>query len=217
MALQVRQVKKDKTWTALLIEESESSLKRRKASRERTFRRMYSSVFVLVTAGFVLYCSLFYVGAFVDVGEVVGISQSVRAEKAQKNITEMQRTKKRTLFSPIIENFSTNRIYMRKGQSILATYSLPNRTKLSLNVIQCKSQPILEVFKCEPLGQRKTVIRNRTTGFIEFTVTEPGFYYFEDEVIKTPNTELTAYVDYRIVWQRGSRQAAQANPLLQLR
>lgn len=217
MALQVRQKKKDKTWTALLLEESESSLKRREASRERTFRRMYSSIFVLVSAGFVAYCSLFYIGAFLDVGDVVGVSQSARADKAQKNVTEMPRTKNRTLFSPIIENFYTNRIYMRKGQSILATYSLPNQTKLSLKIKQCKSMPILEVFKCKSLGEQKKVIRNKTTGYIEFTVSEPGFYYFDNEVIKTPNKKLTAYVDYRIVWQRGSRQALKPRPLAQLR
>lgn len=126
MALTIKQTRKDKTWTSILMEESEKSLKRRK------FRRMYTSVFVLVSAGFVLYCSLFYVGAFFDAGKIVGMSQSVRAEKAQNNVRNMQRVKKRTLFSPVIESFSINRIYMRKGQSILATYSLPINTRLSL-------------------------------------------------------------------------------------
>lgn len=217
MSLAVRQTKKDKTWTAILIEESENSLQRRKAKREQTFRRMYSGVFVLVSAGFVLYCSLFYVGAFFDAGKIIGISQSVRAEKAQKNVRNMPRVKKRTLFSPVIEAFSMNRVYMRKGQTILATYSLPRNSKLSLKIKQCKSMPIVEVFKCEPLGEQGTVIRNRATGFIEFTVSEPGFYYFEDEVIKLPKTELKAFFDYRIVWQRGGKKARKSNPLPQLR
>lgn len=199
------------------MEESENSLKRRKAQRDMTFRRMYSSVFVLVSAGFVLYCSLFYVGAFVDAGKVIGVSQSVRAEKAQNNVRNMPRVKKRTLFSPIIEAFSTNRVYLRKGQTILATYSLPSNTKLSLKITQCASQPILEVFNCKALGEQGTVIRHRSTGFIEFTVSEPGFYYFEDEVIKLPKKELKAYLDYRIVWQRGGKQASKTRSLPQLR
>ena len=217
MALTIKQTRKDKTWTSILLEESENSLKRRKAQRELTFRRMYTSVFVLVSAGFVLYCSLFYVGAFVDAGKIVGVSQSVRAEKAQHNVRNMLRTKKRTLFSPVIEAFSVNRIYMRRGQTILATYSLPRNTKLSLKIKQCASQPVFEVFNCKALGEQGTVIRHRSTGFIEFTVSEPGFYYFEDEVIKLPTTELKAYLDYRIVWQRGGKQARVARPLPQLR
>lgn len=76
----------------------------------------------------------------------------------------------------------------------------------SLQIKQCKFQPVLEVFQCEVIGEQGTVIRNRSTGFIEFTVSEPGFYYFEDEVIKFPRTELKAYFDYRVVWQRGGKQ-----------
>lgn len=217
MALTIKQSKKDKTWTSILLEESENSLMRRKAQRDLSFRRMYSSVFVLVSAGFVLYCSLFYVGAFVDAGKIVGVSQSVRAEKAQANVRNMPRVKNRTLFSPIIEAFSTNRIYLRKGQTILATYSLPRNSKLSLKIKQCASKPILEVFNCEPLGEQGTVIRNRATGFIEFTVSEPGFYYFEDNVVELPKKELKAFFDYRIVWQRGGKEARKTRPVPQLR
>ncbi len=217
MALTIKQTKKDRTWTSILLEESENSLKRRKARRAHTFRRMYSSVFVLASAGFVLYCSLFYVGAFVDAGKIVGVSQSARAEQAQKNVRNMPRTQKRTLFSPIMEGFSTNRIYLRKGQTILATYSLPRNAELSLKIKQCASQPILEVFQCKALGQQGTVIRNRSTGFIEFTVSEPGFYYFEDKVIKLPDTELKANYDYRIIWQRGGKKARVARKLPQFR
>ncbi len=217
MALTIKQTKKDRTWTAILLEESESSLRHRNARRGNTFRRMYSSVLVLVSAGFVVYCSLFYVGAFFDAGKVVGISQSLLAEKAQNNVRNMPRVKKRTLFSPIIEGFSTNRIYLRKGQTILATYSLPRRSKLTLTIKQCKSLPVLEVFKCEVLGEQGKVIRNRSTGFVEFTVSEPGFYYFDDEVIKLPKTELKANFDYRIVWQRGGKQARVTRELPRLR
>lgn len=213
MSLTFKQTKHNKTWQDLLVEESERSLKRRKAVREWTFRRMYLSVFILVAAGFVLYCSLFYIGAFVDIGKTVGISQSLRAQKAQQNVTNMARANPRTVFSPIFDGFSLNRIYMRRGQSILATYSLPSDVKLSLTIKQCKSQPILEVFTCTVLGEQSVEIGDRLNGFIEFIVSEPGFYYFEDKVIKSPNTNFKADYDYRIIWQRGGKQAQKLRPL----
>ena len=213
MALAFKQTNHNKTWQDLLVEESEISLKRRKAVREWTFRRMYLSVFILVTAGFVLYCSLFYIGAFVDIGKIVGVSQSVRAQKAQQNVANMERAKTRTIFSPILDGFSLNRIYMRRGQSILATYSLPSNARLSLTIKQCKSQPILEVFTCTVLGEQSAEISNRLNGFIEFVVSEPGFYYFEDKVVKSSATNLKANYDYRIIWQRGGKQAQKLRPL----
>jgi len=206
-----------RSWTGILIEESENSLLRRKAKRNRTFRRMYMSVFVTFSAGFVVYCSLFYVGAFLDVGKVVGISQSVRADNMQKSIKNTRQAKERTLFSPLLDSLSTNRIYMRRGQTIQATYALPSQSKLTLKIKQCKSRPILEVFNCEILGTQGIDISNRTTGFMEFTVTASGFYYFEDQVVQFPDTDLKAFLDYRIIWQRGGKRARIARPLRNVR
>ncbi|MBL4854816.1 MAG: hypothetical protein JKY25_11340 [Robiginitomaculum sp.] len=205
MLLNFSNKSRERSWTAILLEESENSLHRRKTKRKRTFRRMYLSVFVTLGAFFATYCSLFYIGAFLDVGKIVGISQSVRADNAQRNVRSMVQAKERTIFSPFLEALSTNRIYMRKGQTIQATYSLPSRSKLTLKIKQCKSKPILEIFNCEILGEQSIDINKRTTGFIEFTVSESGFYYFEDQVIKLPDTSLKAFFDYRIVWQRGGK------------
>jgi len=217
MSLAFKQTQHRKSWQDLLVEESESSLRQRRGVRVWTFRRMYLSVFMLVGAGFVLYCSLFYVGAFIDLGKIVGVSQSARAQKTQQNMSSMTNAKPRTILSPIVDGFSINRIYMRKGQSILATYSLPSGTILSLSIKQCNSKPVIEVFTCEVLGAQNAEIRNRSNGFIEFIVSEPGFYYFDDKVIKLPNTELKANYDYHIIWQRGGKQAPELRPLASLR
>lgn len=217
MSLAFKQTHHHKTWQDLMIEESERSLHSRKVYRKWTFRRMYLSVFVLVGAGFTLYCSLFYVGAFIDIGKIIGVSQYVRAQKAQQNIPSIADAAPRNILSPIMDGFAINRIYMRKGQSILATYSLPSGAQLSLSIQQCKSKPIIEVFSCEVLGVKNVEILNRSNGFIEFIVSEPGFYYFEDNVIKLPNTSLKPYYDYNIVWQRGGQQAQELRPLVSLR
>ena len=217
MSLTFKQTQHKKTWQDLLVEESERSLRQRKGMRDWTFRRMYLSVFTLVSAGFVLYCSLFYVGAFFDMGKIVGISQSFRAEKAQQNVKSMAHVRPRTILSPIIDNFAVHRIYMRKGQSIFATYSLPSNVELSLTIKQCASKPVTEVFSCKVLGVRTSKVQHRSSGFVEFTVSEPGFYYFEDEVVRLPDTSLKAYYDYRIVWRRGGKQAQKLRPLAELR
>ncbi len=203
MSLTFKQAKNSNTWQDFIAEESESSLRRRRGIRKSTFRRMYLSVFILVTAGFTLYCSLFYVGAFIDMGKIVGFSQSNRVHHAQQNIKPIDDLKPRTALSPIIEAFMINRIYMRKGQSIIATYSLPTNAELFLSVRQCKSQPLLEIFNCRVLGAQNAVINNRSKGFKEFIVSEPGFYYFEEKVVKLPNKNLKAFLDYRIIWYRG--------------
>ena len=217
MSLTFKQARHIKSWQDLMIEESENSLRKRKGIRDWTFRRMYLSVFMLIGAGFMLYCSLFYIGAFIDIGEIVGVSQSSRAQKAQQNVTSMANAKPRTILSPIIDGFSINRIYMRKGQSILATYSLPSNVTLSLSIKQCDAKPILEVFSCTVLGEQTAKVSNRSNGFVEFIVSEPGFYYFEDAVIRLPDTSLKAFYDYRIVWIRGSKQAQKLRPLKNLR
>ncbi len=217
MLLKFSKKSRERSWTEILVEESENSLRHRNAKRKRTFRRMYFSVFVSFAAIFALYCSLFYVGAFLDVGKIVGISQSDRAETTQKNVKSMARAKPRTIFSPLLDALSTNRIYMRRGQTIQATYSLPKNAKLVLKIKQCKSQPVFEIFKCDAIGQQTIEIKNRMTGFINFTVSESGFYYFSDQVTKPPNTDLKAFHDYRIVWQRGGKQLQTVRTLSNLR
>ncbi|PHS40260.1 MAG: hypothetical protein COA91_04610 [Robiginitomaculum sp.] len=217
MLLRFSKKNRERSWTQILIEESENSLLHRKAKRKHTFRRMYLSVFVAFTASFALYSSLFYVGAFLDVGKIVGISQSVRAENTQKNVKSMTRAKPRTILSPFLDALSTNRIYMRQGQTIQATYSLPKNSKLVLNIKQCKSKPVFEIFECNAVGQQTIEIKKRTTGSINFTVSESGFYYFNDQVTRPPSTGLKAFHDYRIVWQRGGKKAPIVRSLSSLR
>ena len=202
-SFKVRTSENNKSWTQILVEESDYSLRQRNARRDYSFRRWYSSVIILFSALFLVYCSLFYVGAFIDVGNIVGISQSQRAEDAKKNASSLPTTLPDTPYNKIKEKFAVNRIYLRANQSILATYSLPAGTELQLKIQQCESLPVIEVFQCRFVGQQATKVRNKTAGFVKFTVTQPGFYYFEDLVIKTPNTELKPSQDYQVIWLRG--------------
>lgn len=190
------------SWARLQVSQAQYSQETQKKVHARTFRRMYLTVFVWFAAAFLLYCSLFYIGAFVDVGKVIGTSQSQRAIKIENSAQNIQAKQNRHLLSPISDALSINRVYLRKGQIVQAAYSLPDGTQMSLKIKQCKSQPILEIFTCKFLGEQEKLIRNGNTGVVKFLASEPGFYYFEDEVTQLPGTVLKPNYDYIITWQR---------------
>jgi len=203
MSFGIEQAPKNKSWTKLLLEESEFSLRTKQMKRERTFRRMYMTVFVLFGSTFLVICSLFYVGAFFDVGKIVGVSQADRAERAKAQVSVSPNQKDRGFFAPLTDLMNVNRVYMRSGQTILATYSVPKGSEMTLIIHQCKSKPVLEVFDCELVGEQKKLIRNKTKGFIRFTVGNPGFYHFGEKVKIRGKDELKANAEYRVIWQRG--------------
>ncbi len=202
MSLKLKQTKDTKSWSQLAVEESDFSLKARNEVRQHTFRRMYMSVFIWFAAAFLFYCSLFYVGAFVDVGKVLGVSQAKRAAKVENNAQAMRAQQDRNLLSPISDALSINRVYLRKGQTIQATYSVPNGTQMLLSIKQCKRMPVLEIFTCNFKSEQERLIRNGRTGVVKFIATEPGFYYFEDQVTLQQGTTLKLNHDYKVIWQR---------------
>lgn len=202
MGLQVQQHKKNRTWSRIILEESDQALRLRGEKRKRTFRRMYMTVFVMFGSVALLYSSLFYVGSFIDPGKIIGISRVERAQNAQRKAPYMQTSAPRTLLSPVLDSFALNRVYLRKGQAIQATYSIPQGTYIHLKIRQCHSRPIFEIFDCQFIAEQKTTINNKTQGSIRYQVLESGFYYFEDKVIKGASTKLKRNVDYRVVWQR---------------
>jgi hypothetical protein len=201
MSLGIEQSQKNRTWTSLLLEESEFSLRTRQAKRKRSLNRFVMSVIVLLFAGILVISSLFYVGAFFDVGKIVGVSQSDRAERAKTKVSTGQL--KNDFFSPVTDLLDPSRIYLRAGQSILATYDIPDGAQMTLVIKQCKTKPVIEVFDCDLIAEQKQVIRNRTKGFHRFTVAQPGFYHFKDEVKIRKTAKTADNADYRIVWQRG--------------
>jgi len=204
MAFNVEQKQRNRSWTDLLVEKSDLAYQQEGLRRKRTFRRMYMTVFVLSGAAFLIYCSMFYIGAFYDVRSLVlGTSQAERTASAQQNIETLKPETQRTLMSPFVDAFALNRVYLRKNQKIIATYSLPDDVRLVLEVKQCKQMPVVEVFSCKFIGQQQAVIRNNDQGHKTFTVSEPGFYYFKAEAVKAPNQELKLNHNYKVIWRRG--------------
>ena len=206
MGLTFKQTDKLRSRADVILDAPENRNKKRKIMRARAFSNILSNIFIWSGLAFVVYCTSLYIGAFIDVREVAGSSQLVRIQKVKATVDQMPRIKQRTLISPIIERLASDRIYMRRGQSILATYSLPEKSKLNLTIKQCKTAPVLEIFWCQGVSNQNKIINNKTTGFVEFTAARPGFYHFNSYVVKTPNTVLNANFDYRVVWQRGGKR-----------
>ena len=183
-----------------------NSFKKQIMKRVRAFQSLVSLLLVLSGICFIVYGSSLYFGAFVDVGEFVGSSQSVRTQKTKETIAQMPRTQKKTIISPLTQYFATDRFYMRRGQSVLATYSLPKNASIYLQIKQCKMMPIIETFRCTIISDQDKTVFNQSTGFVEFIASRPGFYHFEEKVMGKQNVPLPI-TDYRVVWQRGDMKA----------
>jgi hypothetical protein len=205
MGLTFQQKDRYRSRTDIIINDPKTKLKKRRMVRADAFRQILSSLLVLGSIAFVVYCSSLYFGAFVDVGEVVGSSQTIRAEKAKASIRQVPRIRQNSFISPISDYLATDRLYIRRGQSVLATYSLPKSSKLYLSIQQCKTIPVIEIFKCTPVGEQSKSISNKTTGFVEFSASRPGFYHFQDRAVKLSRKQLIANTDYRVSWQRGGK------------
>ena len=200
MSFGIQQSGSNKTWTSLLLEESEFSLKAKKKSREHTFRRMYMTVFVLFGAAILVISSLFYLGAFMDVGKVVGVSHADRVERSK---VEMSQSGKTGPIATLQALFNLDRVYLRAGQTIVATYDIPRGAEMTLVIKQCKSRPVIEVFDCKLIGEQTKKVTSKDKGFFRFAVNTPGFYHFGQNVRQKGGKQLQAGSEYRIVWQRG--------------
>lgn len=207
MGLTFKQTDKLRSRADIILDAPENRHKKYKMIRAHTLRRILSNIFIWSSLVFVVYCTSLYIGAFLDIRDITGSSQLIHAQKVKATVDQMPSEKQRTILSPIIERFAIDRIYMRRGQSILATYSLPNKSQLHLTIKQCKTLPVLEIFWCQKVSDESKIISNKTTGFVEFTVARQGFYHFKSSVTKTPNTVLNTNFDYRVVWQRGGKRA----------
>jgi hypothetical protein len=201
MSAKYGKLKQDKPWRQVLIEESDRSIRARGGRRLSSFRRMYMTVFVLFSAAFLFYCSLFYIGAFVDVGKIVGVNQQTSATNARSTALNGKMDSNPSLLTRVQDRFRANRVFLRRGQTIQASYSIPAGAEITLTIKQCKNMPVMEVFKCDVISEKTKKITRKTTGYNGFTVTSPGFYYFEETVTKLPTK--TANAAYRVVWQRG--------------
>lgn len=183
-----------KNATGSMVYKTEVKRSKKKLDKGQLSERKGSAIgaiFWLGLGGFLVYSSLFYIGAFVDVGKIVGVSsKTMDLDDGRQGI--------RKITAPVTEMSKYKKIYMRENQAIGIEYSVPEGSTIKLHVLQCKNRPVIEVFDCAPIGQRTVDIENKTNGSSTIFVSEPGFYYFADEVTVPQGKKAK----YEIVWRR---------------
>jgi len=135
-------------------------------------RSIFSSLSLLF-GGCMIYVSLHYIPAFIQPKQVL---QFVSGDSAALNTYDFDRNSKfHNWFDP----------YLKEGASA------------KLEIVQCRQAWIIEIFKCDVIGQFNSTTKRRS-GVQSFALNQNGFYHFKQEVMDVPEGE-----PYRILWERG--------------
>jgi len=138
----------------------------------------------LIIGGVLIYTSLPYASAFVNVGKIVGLS------KIDRQVT---------LFRADVTNTApVKKVYLRQGQGLRVHYDMPVGAELDLTVMRCQSRPVIESWSCSNPMKQVIEITESTSGIREISAPEPGFYYFTDSVTLSGAPES----DYTLIWKR---------------
>jgi hypothetical protein len=153
--------------------------------------RTFGTAFSLILGGALCYVSLHYIPAFFNPKKIIGVTnatQSVSSVEAQKN---------NFILSAYVDAFSLKRTYLREGQSIQASYDLPLGMDIELSIRRCKPVVIVEVFKCDNVGEKIVLIQNDRTGTQQFKFQGKGFYMFDERIIRQSGDD-----EFRVIWSR---------------
>ena len=165
-------------------------------SRKKTglSRSIFSSLSLLF-GGCMIYVSLHYIPAFIQPKQVL---QFVSGDSAALNTYDFDRNSKfHNWFDPYLKLFHLDRTYMKSGQQVDVKYDLPEGASAKLEIVQCRQAWIIEIFKCDVIGQFNSTTKRRS-GVQSFALNQNGFYHFKQEVMDVPEGE-----PYRILWERG--------------
>lgn len=156
--------------------------------------RAFGSAISLILGGTLCYVSLHYMPAFVSTRKVISVSH------LDQSSTRLKDEQSHFLLGAYWDAFSLKRTYLRDGQSIQAQYALPVGSVLELGIKRCRPAFILEVFKCDVIGEKSFTITHDETGTQRFKFQGKGFYLFEEKVSGLPADASTK--PYRVVWSR---------------
>lgn len=148
----------------------------------------------LLFGGFMIYVGLHYIPAFLQPRQILKFASG---DSAAAQTYDFDRTSKlHALFGPYVDLFHMNRAYMKSGQQVYVKYDLPEGAHINLEIMQCHQAWVIEIFKCEVIGQFNTATK-RQNGIESFTLNQSGFYHFRETGVNIPDGE-----PYRIVWKR---------------
>lgn len=175
-------------------------LAEKEAAKPPMSRKRFIGTFLSLISGvFMVYCSIFYVPAYIDLGNALGMSADGQKLPAVNTDTET-----RHALSAYTDKFKIRRGYMRAGQALEIKYALFPGTKMTVKIEKCQSPPIIEVFYCQQRHGEEVVIQT-PRGARSFIIREPGFYYF-DETVTTMDGQPTT-MPSNVIWKRVMKKA----------
>ena len=162
----------------------------KRAQRESTFGGPFS-IMKIIALLMTLYALAQYIPAFINFKNIVTQSPS---QSGAQNLVESR--KKWGAILPLRDYAKMNKAYMRAGQSLQVQYVLPENTKATLTIKQCKSVPFIEVFHCNVVAENKIDISGDTVGTRRITLQSKAMYLLQSEV-QVGSGEI-----FDIQWQR---------------
>jgi len=153
--------------------------------RSMSNSRLLATVFSWLLGLSAIYCSLFYVPAFIDFKKSFGMSSA----------SPKFETAKKSFLKPYNDLLIQNKAFLRNGQTMEAHYKLgSNSGGGQLLFYKCQSPLVVQIFSCNPVII-KTLPLRKTKGSFALKVNLNGFYGLRAS-LANPETE------YDIVWRR---------------
>lgn len=156
-------------------------------------RRFLGSILSLFSGLAIVYASIFYVPAYYNVGEALGLS----TEEGKLPAIE---TENRHALSTYTDMFQLRRGYIRQGEGFEIKYVLTPGTKMVLNIQRCSAPIVIEAFYCMNTQGREIVIENKIRGTKVLRMAESGFYYFDESVTSLDGSPTTK--PFTVIWKR---------------
>ena len=157
----------------------------------KRFLGTFTSLFV----GLILvYSSIFYVPAFLDMQKVMGMS----TEKIKlPRVSEKSRA-----LSSYANFFKIRRGYIRRGQALTLEHDLAPGTIMTASISRCSAPPVIEVFYCRNIEGQQIKITSDLPGKRNFIMRKPGFYYFDELITNKDGSKTDS--EYKVLWSRRS-------------
>ena len=173
---------------------------RRLQGNRKVFTLSYKWIFLTagaITSGiFICYTALHYLIAFAPSQSIIWASDSNRAANMTEDKFRLE------LLSRFTNGFSGNRAFFRKGRGLDIHYTLPENTRLSINVTQCRSMPLAEVYKCRPINTQNIRLDNKRIGTERVLFKKSGFYQYRATITDEMGNVIRRPKGLNIVWRR---------------
>lgn len=155
--------------------------------------RFFCTFASLFAALVLVYASVFYVPAYLNVQKTLGLSTQDGKLPNQSALSDANR------MNNYARLFTLRRGYFRAGQTLRLDHDLPPGTTMVVSISRCSAPPVIEAFYCMNIEGHQIKITDPGPGTRTFTMQKPGFYYFDETVY---NKLRDSDPSFEVVWTR---------------